>query len=57
MYIFVTTTSGETWSQYQKLEVSDGAASDFFGRSVSMHGDTLAVGSVLDDDKGTDSGL
>ena len=57
MYIFVTTTSGETWSQYQKLEASDGVASDFFGRSVSMHGDTLAVGSVLDDDKGTDSGL
>ena len=38
-----------------KLTASDGAAGDFFGRSISVSGDgsTIVVGAYLDDDDGT----
>ena len=39
-----------------KLTASDGAASDNFGQSVSVSGDTVVVGAFLDDDHGGDSG-
>ena len=41
-YIFVR--SGTTWTEQQKLTASDGTASDWFGRSVSISGDTAIVG-------------
>src|SRR6185436_2272904 len=41
-YVFVR--SGTTWSEQQKLLGSDGAADDYFGRSVSLSGDTAVVG-------------
>jgi hypothetical protein len=41
--------SGTAWSQQQKLTASDGAASDYFGRSVSVSGDTAMVGANGDD--------
>jgi hypothetical protein len=41
-YVFVR--SGTTWSLQQKLTADDGATGDEFGRSVSLSGDTLAVG-------------
>ena len=41
-YVFVR--SGGVWSQQQKLTASDGAASDYFGNSVSVTGDTAAIG-------------
>jgi len=41
-YIF--TRSGDTWSEQQKLTVSDAAADDHFGFSVAVSGDTLVVG-------------
>ena len=44
------------WDQQAKLIASDGAASDRFGRSVSISGDLAIVGSYLDDDNGSDSG-
>jgi hypothetical protein len=47
--------SGTTWTAQQTLTASDGAANDQFGNSVSLDGDTLAVG-VPDDDVGTNSG-
>jgi hypothetical protein len=37
-YVFVD--SGGVWSQQQELTAADGAANDFFGRSVSLSGDT-----------------
>ncbi len=46
-YVFVR--SGGVWSQQQKLVASDGAASDYFGKSVSVSGDTAVVGAYLDD--------
>ncbi len=45
-----------TWLQRQKLLASDGAAGDYFGRSVSISGDYAIVGASYDDDKGYNSG-
>jgi hypothetical protein len=44
------------WDQTAKLTASDGAASDYFGSSVSVSGDYAIVGAYLDDDKGNESG-
>jgi hypothetical protein len=41
--------SGSTWTVQQLLTASDGAAGDQFGDSVSLSGDTLAVGVPVDD--------
>ena len=53
-YIFKR--SGTSWAQETKLLPSDGAASDFFGVSVSISGDYAVVGAFQDDDNGTNSG-
>lgn len=47
VYIFVR--SGESWSQQTHLTSSDGAAGDYFGRSVSLSGDgnTAAIGANM----------
>jgi hypothetical protein len=37
------------WGEVKKLTASDGALGDSFGRSVSLSGDTLAVGAAFDD--------
>ena len=55
VYVFVR--SGASWAMEQKLTAPDGATDDQFGRWVSVSGDTLAVGSILDDNaNGTDAG-
>jgi hypothetical protein len=41
--------SGTTWTQQQKLTASDGAATDNFGSSVALSGDTALVGASGDD--------
>jgi hypothetical protein len=43
-------------TQAGKLLASDGAAWDFFGRSVAISGDRAIVGAPMDDDPFTDSG-
>ena len=53
---YVFTRSGSTWTQQAKLTASDAAASDYFGWSVSVSGDTAVVGADLDDDGGDKSG-
>jgi len=53
---YVFTRSGSTWSQQAKLTASDAASSDAFGSSVAISGDTVVVGSPLDDDGGSGSG-
>jgi hypothetical protein len=53
-YVFVG--SGSTWIEAAKLTAPDGAASDLFGNSVSLSGDTALVGANFDDDNGVDSG-
>ncbi len=41
-YVYVR--SGSTWTEQAKLTASDGAAADYFGRSVSVSGETTVVG-------------
>jgi len=53
-YVFVGEET--SWTEQQKLTASDGEAADFFGYSVSISGDTIAVGAKYDDDNGQDSG-
>ncbi|MEZ4334968.1 MAG: SUMF1/EgtB/PvdO family nonheme iron enzyme [Myxococcota bacterium] len=53
---YVFTRSGTTWTEQQKLVASDAAASDYFGVSVSVSGDTTVVGAYGDADAGAYSG-
>jgi hypothetical protein len=53
-YIFIR--NGTTWSQQAKLHASDGTEGDYFGRSVSIDGDTPIIGAYGDDDNGDYSG-
>jgi FG-GAP repeat len=41
-YLF--TRTGSVWTQQQKFLASDGAAGNFYGYSVSISGDTIAIG-------------
>ena len=47
---------GSSWSQTQILAPTDGATSDWFGRSVSIQGNTIAIGAPQDDDFGAECG-
>src|SRR5262245_7664620 len=47
--VYVFTRSNGVWTQQQKLTASDAAAYDYFGESLAMNGDTLAVGAKYDD--------
>ena len=54
---YVFTRSGTVWSQQQKLTASDALASDEFGSSISISGDTAVVGAQLGDmPSGVDAG-
>ncbi|MHC4423041.1 MAG: FG-GAP repeat protein, partial [Planctomycetota bacterium] len=57
-YVFKKSdTPGDpNWYEQVKLTASDGAGSDFFGRSVSASGDYAIVGALYDDDDGFNSG-
>ena len=57
VYVFTRSSVDGTFEQQSKLHASDAAASDYFGGSVSLYGDTALIGAFLDDDNGkTDSG-
>ena len=53
---YVYTRSGEAWSYRQQLVASDGAANDYFGRSVAIGGGVALIGANADDDLGNWSG-
>ena len=53
-YIF--TRSGSTWTQQQKIQASDAQASDSFGFSVAIDGDTAIVGAYAEDTGGSAAG-
>ena len=56
-YVFVS--SGMGWvdaTETARLAAADAAAEDYFGASVSVSGDTVAVGAFGDDDNGAGSG-
>ena len=50
-YVFVR--SGTTWSQQAYLKASNTGASDQFGWSVAVSGDTVVVGAILEDSSTT----
>ena len=56
VWVIGVSDAGATTTQQQKLTASDGAAGDFFGRSVSNDGNTALVRATGDNDKGGDSG-
>lgn len=55
---YVFRSNGTAWNLETKLLASDGAALDWFGRSVTIADDatTILVGALLDDDVGSESG-
>jgi hypothetical protein len=53
---YVFTRSGIVWTQAIKLTASDAAASDQFGWSVAISGDTAVVGARADDSPLSDAG-
>lgn len=56
-YVFTKESNG-SYTQSQKLLASDGAAQDYFGRSLTISSDSsvIVVGAYRDDDIGADSG-
>ena len=54
--VYIWTRSGTTWTQQQRLEASDKAASDIFGSSVAIDGDTCVIGAQQEDAGGSNAG-
>ncbi len=52
--VYVFRRSGGTWAQEAHIKASNTGAEDQFGTSVSLSGDTLAVGAHLEDSDGID---
>jgi hypothetical protein len=50
-YVFVT--DGTTWPQQAYLKASNTEENDWFGRSVSISGDTIVVGARSEDSNAT----
>ena len=51
--VFVFVRDGDAWREHAKLTADDAAPSDRFGVSVDIEGDTVIVGSLLNDAGGT----
>ena len=51
--VFVFVRNGDAWREQAKLTADDAAPSDRFGVSVDIEGDTVIVGSLLNDAGGT----
>lgn len=50
---YVFSRSGMVWSQQACLTASNAEATDYFGHSVSLSGDVLAVGAINEDSDGS----
>lgn len=58
VYIYARNQGGaDQWQQVRKIVAPEGQASDHFGFSVCLSGDTLAVGAPDNNEWGTDAGL
>ena len=51
--VYLFTRSGTTWTQQAYLKASNTGAGDYFGTSVALSGDTLAVGAHEEDSNAT----
>ncbi len=54
--VYIFSRSGVAWSQEAYIKASNTGAGDLFGSSVSLAGDTLAVGAVGEDSNATGVG-
>ncbi|MBC8305140.1 MAG: hypothetical protein H8E55_56430, partial [Pelagibacterales bacterium] len=54
--VYIFKWSGGSWIQHQKLTATDGTEFDWFGSSISVSNDFLAVGSTHDDRHPSGSG-
>lgn len=56
--VYIFTDQSGVWTQYAKVTASDTATVDYFGYSLAINSDatTIAIGTVYDDDKGTNAG-
>ena len=54
--VYVFTRTDSTWAQQAYIKASNTGASDYFGSSVALHGDTLAVGAHFEDSAATGIG-
>jgi len=55
VYVFTRDTAG-VWTEQQELTPGVNVDYDWYGRSVTVSGDTVVVGAYGDDDNGTDAG-
>ncbi|HIO83289.1 MAG TPA: hypothetical protein EYG61_04605, partial [Deltaproteobacteria bacterium] len=51
--VYVYKRTGTSWAQVAYIKAANNDASDFFGSSVSISGDTLAVGASQEDSNQT----
>ena len=54
--VYIFTRAGDVWSQQAYIKASNTEASDRFGESLALDGDTLAVGAFLEDSAATGVG-
>ncbi len=54
--VYFYTQMGSSWSRQGKILAADGAADDYFGRSVSLYTSSALIGAIYDDDKASDAG-
>jgi hypothetical protein len=54
--VYVYGSAGNVWSRQSKILAADGAASDQFGKAVSVFGAVSMIGAALDDDKANNAG-
>lgn len=54
--VYLFDFNGNSWAQSHMLTADDGAAYDYFGRSVSLSGDRALIGAQGNDDIGNESG-
>jgi hypothetical protein len=55
--VYVYSLVGNGWICYAKILAPDGAATDYFGRGVSIYATTAMIGSENDDDKASNAGI
>jgi len=56
LFLLIVGNAKRATEEAKLIAFLDGAASDYFGYSVSVDGDTAVIGTCGDDDNGTDSG-
>ena len=54
--VYIFTRTGTDWTQQAYIKASNTDANDYFGHSISLSGDSLAVGAYSEDSNATDIG-